>query len=140
MTEEQRSPLPCAGLVHLFFSPEDDGRDEAGRRARELKCKKICFKCPYRIPCLRSAVEYGDRFGVWGGLSEHEMRLFRVHLRFEGYEEEVPDGLEFLASLASFYTHRHMYKIYAKEAEKMDEPFEDYKEKMDSKLKKAGNL
>lgn len=116
-------PLPqCFGLTHLFFSPEEDGRDESGRRDRETKCKEVCFRCPYRIRCLRRAVINGERFGVWGGLSEHEMRMFRAHLKREGYihnedeEDEIPDGLEFMASLASFYTRQRMLKVFAKEA------------------------
>ena len=110
-------PLPaCYGLTHLFFSPEEDGRDEAGRRTREQKCKDICFTCPYRVQCLRRAVVNGDHFGVWGGMSEHELRLFRAHLKWEGYDDEVPEGMEFRASLASFYTRRRMWKVYAKEA------------------------
>lgn len=44
--------------------------------------------------------------GVWGGMSEHERRLFRTHLNREGYRGEVPNGLEFEASVASFYTIR----------------------------------
>jgi hypothetical protein len=117
-------PLPgCYGLPHLFFSPEDDGRDESGRKEREDMCRDICFHCPYRIPCLRGAMVRHEKFGVWGGMSEHELRMFRKHLKSEGYikseegeEDEIPDGIEFRASLAAFYTRRTKLKVYAKEA------------------------
>lgn len=116
VTDQPGKLPPCYGLTELFFSPEGDGRDESGRRDREARCKELCFTCQYRIPCLRRALVHGDRFGVWGGMSEHELRMFRAHLVREGYYDEIPEGLEFLASLAAFYTRRRMLKVYANEA------------------------
>jgi WhiB family redox-sensing transcriptional regulator len=41
------------------------------------KAKRICRGCPVRQPCLDYALERGERFGVWGGLSERERRRLR---------------------------------------------------------------
>jgi WhiB family redox-sensing transcriptional regulator len=39
--------------------------------------KRICQGCPVRQPCLDYALERGERFGVWGGLSERERRRLK---------------------------------------------------------------
>ena len=36
--------------------------------------KAICSRCPVRADCLSEALANGERFGVWGGLSERERR------------------------------------------------------------------
>lgn len=36
--------------------------------------KRICRGCPVRDECLEDALARGDRFGVWGGLSDRERR------------------------------------------------------------------
>lgn len=103
---EVRSPKApaCSSLTDLFYGHEDDGRNEVGRREREDACVRVCFTCPYRLMCLRKALLYNEKMGVWGGMGEGERRRFRAHLRREGYLFEVPDGTEFLASLAAFYS------------------------------------
>lgn len=93
----------CAGLTHLFFSPELDGRKEEGRSERERKAKALCFACVYRMPCLEQALVWHEDLGVWGGMGEGERRRFVAHLKTEGYGEEVPSGAELSAALRSFY-------------------------------------
>jgi WhiB family transcriptional regulator, redox-sensing transcriptional regulator len=39
--------------------------------------KRVCASCPVRVPCLDYALSRGERFGVWGGLSERERRDLR---------------------------------------------------------------
>ena len=36
--------------------------------------KKICSNCEVRAECLEYALQNGEQFGVWGGLSERERR------------------------------------------------------------------
>lgn len=38
----------------------------------EGKAKRFCAGCPVRTECLRHALQYRERFGVWGGLTEYE--------------------------------------------------------------------
>ena len=37
--------------------------------------KRVCASCEVRAECLQDALDRGERFGVWGGLSERERRV-----------------------------------------------------------------
>lgn len=39
--------------------------------------KALCAKCPVRAACLRFALETGQGYGIWGGLTEDERRNLR---------------------------------------------------------------
>ena len=41
------------------------------------QAKLICQGCPVKVECLEYALENNERFGVWGGLSEHQRRPLR---------------------------------------------------------------
>jgi WhiB family redox-sensing transcriptional regulator len=45
---------------------------EKGEPTREAKA--VCRSCPVQAECLEYAMENGERFGIWGALSEHERR------------------------------------------------------------------
>ena len=57
----------------LFFSP--DGERGTAKRRRERAAKAICAVCPVREDCAAYAIRNHERYGVWGGLSEHEREL-----------------------------------------------------------------
>ena len=59
----------CAETDPEAFFPEKGGstREE----------KKICTGCEVRADCLEFALSNGERFGIWGGLSERERRRLR---------------------------------------------------------------
>lgn len=48
-----------------------------GRGEPCVQAKAVCAECPVREPCLEEAIANGERFGVWGGLSERERRRLR---------------------------------------------------------------
>ena len=48
---------------------------EKGVSARPAK--RICASCPVKAECLSYALDHDERFGVWGGTTEHERRLLR---------------------------------------------------------------
>lgn len=48
-----------------------------GDRRGIMNAKKVCFRCPVRVLCLKEALEAEIYEGVWGGFSEQE----RHHLR-----------------------------------------------------------
>jgi len=50
---------------------------EKGGSAREAK--RVCMSCEVRVECLQFALNNGERYGIWGSLSERERR--RMHLR-----------------------------------------------------------
>jgi len=54
----------CRGTNADFFFPASDEDDSAA--------KAICGACSVRLACLSFAIERGERYGVWGGLSEKE--------------------------------------------------------------------
>lgn len=64
----------CRGKTELFFPP-DMSESRAERRGREAQAKQVCNACDVRTQCLSEAVEAGERFGIWGGLTERERRV-----------------------------------------------------------------
>ena len=42
--------------------------------------KRVCRSCEVRAECLQEALDRGERFGVWGGLSERERRALAARL------------------------------------------------------------
>ena len=57
----------CAEIGGDFWYPEKGG--DCGKDA-----KKICATCPVASQCLEWALDNGERFGVWGGMSEKDRR------------------------------------------------------------------
>ncbi len=45
---------------------------EKGGSSREAK--RVCLTCPVRTERLDYALEHGERFGIWGGLTERQRR------------------------------------------------------------------
>ena len=39
--------------------------------------KRICEDCAVKAPCLEYALRNGEKFGIWGGMSERERRKIR---------------------------------------------------------------
>lgn len=63
----------------LFFHP--DRERGPARRRREENAKQICSHCPVRQQCRDHALAGGESYGVWGGMSEHELREARGNNR-----------------------------------------------------------
>ena len=63
----------------LFFGP--DAEFVTSRAQREAAAKAICAGCPVRDACLTYALDAGEAFGVWGGLTEDERRALRRQRR-----------------------------------------------------------
>jgi WhiB family redox-sensing transcriptional regulator len=59
----------CNGMDPALFFPE--------RGASTREAKDTCRACPVRMECLEYALERGEKFGIWGGLSERERRRIR---------------------------------------------------------------
>jgi WhiB family redox-sensing transcriptional regulator len=63
----------CRGLdVDMFF---------AERGELTAPAKAVCRGCPVRSECRESALANGEKFGIWGGLSERERRKVRTQRR-----------------------------------------------------------
>lgn len=55
--------------------------------------RRVCSECAVREECLEYALTVGERFGVWGGLSERERRKERRR-RTAGELEEARKRVE----------------------------------------------
>lgn len=59
----------CRGADADLFFPE--------RGASTRKAKAICNACEVKGQCLDFAIINGEKFGIWGGMSERERRRVR---------------------------------------------------------------
>jgi WhiB family redox-sensing transcriptional regulator len=59
----------CLGVDPDLFFPE--------RGASTREAKGVCRGCVVREECLEYALVNGEKFGIWGGLSERERRRIR---------------------------------------------------------------
>ena len=59
-------PALCAETDPDEFFPDKGSNPRAAKR--------VCGSCEVRAECLAYALEHGERFGIWGGLSERERR------------------------------------------------------------------
>ncbi len=59
----------CLGADADVFFPKKGGSSRAAKR--------VCQGCDVRAECLASALANGERFGIWGGLSERERRRLK---------------------------------------------------------------
>lgn len=59
----------CAEVdADLFFA-------DKGESHLVTAAKRVCAACEVRAECLQFALDHGERFGVWGGLSERDRRV-----------------------------------------------------------------
>lgn len=66
----------CLGVDPDLFFPE--------RGASTREAKEVCRGCVVKQDCLEFALANGEKFGIWGGLSERERRKLRRKQREEG--------------------------------------------------------
>ncbi len=59
----------CLGVDPDLFFPE--------RGASTREAKEVCKGCVVREDCLEFALANGEKFGIWGGMSERERRRIR---------------------------------------------------------------
>ena len=59
----------CMGVDPDLFFPE--------RGASTKEAKGVCRGCEVRLECLEYALQNGEMFGSWGGLSEGARRRIR---------------------------------------------------------------
>ncbi len=61
----------CAQVDPELFFPEKGGSTR--------EAKRVCGLCEVRARCLEYALAHGERFGVWGGVSERDRRELIRH-------------------------------------------------------------
>jgi len=72
-----RSQAACQGDMGSAFYPPVRSEKRSIKEAREKRAKKVCASCAVRTTCLDHALDGGERYGIWGGLTDLE----RKHLR-----------------------------------------------------------
>ena len=60
----------CRGRESLFYHGEDEPKGK--RRRKEAEAKSICEGCEVLETCRDYALNNGELYGVWGGLTENE--------------------------------------------------------------------
>ena len=66
LDQEWQERASCRSIpVEFFFPLVEHEADEA---------KAVCATCDVREPCLEFAIQAGEHFGVWGGLTPQERR------------------------------------------------------------------
>ena len=92
----------CRGEDPDLFFPE---RGSPGDSA-----KRVCVTCDVRLDCLEYALANGERYGIWGGLTERERtRLRRQAARLFGLiadGEDIRDVLGRVAAVRIGRRHR----------------------------------
>ena len=73
----------CLGVDPDLFFPE--------RGASTREAKEVCRGCVVRYGCLEYALQNGEKFGIWGGMSERERRRIRRQRALERAEEQVEE-------------------------------------------------
>ena len=68
----------CLGVDPDLFFPE--------RGASTREAKEVCRGCVVRPDCLEFALANGEKFGIWGGMSERERRRIRRQRALERQE------------------------------------------------------
>ena len=83
-----RDQAACLNADPESFFPEQGERNEAA--------KAVCATCPVTAECLQHALDNDERWGVWGGMSEHERQKLRTrrYVRASKAECGTPAGYQ----------------------------------------------
>lgn len=74
----------CLGVDPDLFFPE--------RGASTREAKEVCRGCIVRNDCLEFALANGEKFGIWGGMSERERRRIRRQRVVDRERAEASSG------------------------------------------------
>jgi WhiB family redox-sensing transcriptional regulator len=74
----------CLGVDPDLFFPE--------RGASTREAKEVCRGCVVKDECLEYALRNGEKFGIWGGMSERERRRIRRQRALARSSAEQPSA------------------------------------------------
>lgn len=72
--EHWRARAACRGWDPETWFPEKTSA------AAAADATLICRHCPVRAECLRHALDFCEQAGVWGGITERELRALRKRI------------------------------------------------------------
>lgn len=84
----------CAQADPDIFHP-------SGKGATGTAAKLICAACPLQEACLQAALDRGERYGIWGGLTSYERN--RLHRTKPLPIKRVPVGC---GTNSGYYRHQ----------------------------------
>lgn len=67
-----RRDAACQGEMGEAFYPPLRPEKRSAKTAREARAKAVCAGCPVREECLEQAIATGERYGIWGGMTDLE--------------------------------------------------------------------
>jgi WhiB family redox-sensing transcriptional regulator len=73
-----RERAACLGDMAAAFYPPLRPENRSVKHAREQQAKALCASCVVRENCLDQALAQGERYGIWGGLTDTERRHLRA--------------------------------------------------------------
>lgn len=80
----EHGDAPCAETdPDAFFTdePRDGTLSYRPVYSLENQAKKVCSDCPYRLACLKYALDHPEILGIWGGTTEKERTAIRKGTR-----------------------------------------------------------
>ena len=66
--QDEGGVVPCQNAPDMFFNTDEQDRSQYAT------ARQLCFECPVKALCLSYALDAGELFGVWGGVSPRERR------------------------------------------------------------------
>ncbi|MFJ9845100.1 WhiB family transcriptional regulator [Kitasatospora sp. NPDC101155] len=92
--DEPMVDAACRYVDPELFFPDNRGGGTAAE-SRAIQAKSVCRACPARRECLRRAVQDGEQYGVWGGLTAPERRALRKQVQhFRNLPSGVPARIQ----------------------------------------------
>jgi WhiB family redox-sensing transcriptional regulator len=85
----------CAQVDPEAFFPDKGGSTR--------QAKQVCMSCLVRAECLDWALDHGERFGIWGGLSERERRKLKNLDDVQPHQEATPGETDLPAAAAAVH-------------------------------------
>jgi WhiB family transcriptional regulator, redox-sensing transcriptional regulator len=76
-----RDTAACLKHPATLFFGFDDLEPPGERRNREDRAKLICSGCLVKEECLDYALAANESYGIWGGLTEVELKAYKRALK-----------------------------------------------------------
>jgi len=70
--------------------PDDFFAEGRSSRAQVRAAQAICHVCPVRQQCGEYAIEAGETWGIWGGMSQRQLRARRRRFKHSSQARTTP--------------------------------------------------
>lgn len=94
-------PVPPAWMAEGVCAQTDPDAFFPEKGVPANAAKAVCADCPVREMCLQYALENDERYGIWGGMSEHQRRKLRKGRRVPREQRSDPRSLDLRHTVAA---------------------------------------